>query len=159
MTRLKIAVFNGPNLNLLGTRQPEVYGCATVDDVEQLCLQTAEELSDEDSDEDDVVQIDFRQTNNEGELVSWIQECRGQMNGIILNPAAFGHTSIALLDALLAVDLPTVEVHITNIHQREAFRHQLYTAQAAIGVICGFGVRGYQMAIRALYDMFQDEDE
>lgn len=155
MTRLKIAVLNGPNLNLLGIRQPEVYGSATLDDAELLCHRTAEELSVEDH----AVEIDFRQTNIEGELVSWVQKCRGRVDGIILNPAAYGHTSIALLDALLAVELPVLEVHISNIHQREAFRHQPYTTQAAIGVICGFGVRGYQMAIRALYDMFQDEDE
>lgn len=155
MTCLKIAVLNGPNLNLLGVRQPEIYGREKLDDVELLCLRTAEELSDEGH----IVEIDFRQTNYEGELIDWIHKIRDETNGIILNPAALGHSSVALLDALLAVDLPTVEVHITNIHQREAFRHQLYTAQAAIGVICGFGVRGYQMAIRALYDMFQDEDE
>lgn len=155
MTRLKIAVLNGPNLNLLGIRQPEVYGGATLNDAKLLCHRTAEDLSAKHH----VVEIDFRQTNIEGELVSWIQECRGRVEGIILNPAAYGHTSIALLDALLAVELPVLEVHISNIRQREAFRHQPYTAQAAIGVISGFGVRGYQMAIRALYDMFQDEDE
>lgn len=150
MIRPMIAVLNGPNLNMLGMRQPEIYGHATLDDLEQVCIQAAEQLD---------VAIDFRQTNIEGELVSWIQECRGRARGIVINPAAYGHTSIALLDALLATGLPTVEVHISNIHRRDAFRHHTYTSQAAIGVICGFGVRGYAMALRALYDMIEDEDE
>lgn len=157
MTRHKIAVFNGPNLNLLGIRQPEVYGSTTLDDVEQLCHQTAENINAERPSNE--IEIDFRQTNIEGELVSWIQECPGRVDGIVLNPAAYGHTSIALLDALLTVKLRMVEVHISNIYQREAFRHHSYTAQAARGVICGFGVHGYAMAIRALYDMFENGDE
>ncbi|RFD19248.1 type II 3-dehydroquinate dehydratase, partial [Komagataeibacter melaceti] len=127
MERPLIAVLNGPNLNMLGLRQPEVYGHATLDDVEQVCVQAAERLD---------VAIDFRQTNGEGELVSWIQECRGRARGIIINPAAYSHTSVALLDALLAVDLPVIEVHISNIHRREDFRHHSYVSRAAIGVIC-----------------------
>lgn len=145
-----IAVLNGPNLNMLGLRQPAVYGRATLDDVEQVCIQTAERLD---------VAIDFRQTNIEGELVSWIQECRGRARGIIINPAAYSHTSIAVLDALLAVDLPVVEVHISNIHRREAFRHHSYVSQAATGVICGLGVRGYALALQAMTDMIMDEDD
>ncbi|CUW46037.1 3-dehydroquinate dehydratase [Novacetimonas hansenii] len=150
MERPLIAVLNGPNLNMLGLRQPEVYGVATLDDVEQVCVQAAEQLD---------VAIDFRQTNGEGELVSWIQECRGRARGIIINPAAYSHTSIAVLDALLAVDLPVIEVHISNIHRREAFRHTSYVSRAAIGVICGLGVRGYALALHAMTDMILDEDD
>lgn len=150
MERPLIAVLNGPNLNMLGLRQPEVYGHATLDDVEQVCVQAAERLD---------VAIDFRQTNGEGELVSWIQECRGRARGIIINPAAYSHTSVAILDALLAVDLPVIEVHISNIHRREAFRHHSYVSRAAIGVICGLGVRGYALALQAMTDMILDEDD
>ncbi|GBR51561.1 3-dehydroquinate dehydratase [Neokomagataea thailandica NBRC 106555] len=148
MRRPHIAVLNGPNLNMLGLRQPGIYGSATLDDVEQICIQAAERLD---------VGIDFRQTNIEGELVSWVQECRGRFDGIVINPAAYGHTSIALLDALLAVDLPVIEVHISNIHRREAFRHHTYVSQAAIGVICGLGVRGYAHALQAITDLIEDE--
>jgi 3-dehydroquinate dehydratase II len=150
MKRPLIAVLNGPNLNMLGLRQPEIYGRATLDDVEQVCIQAAERLD---------IAIDFRQTNIEGELVSWIQECRGRARGIVINPAAYGHTSIALLDALLSVDLPVVEIHISNIHRREAFRHHTYVSQAAVGVICGLGVRGYALALQAMTDMIMDEDD
>lgn len=133
---------------MLGLRQPGIYGSATLDDVEQICIQAAERLD---------VGIDFRQTNIEGELVSWVQECRGRFDGIVINPAAYGHTSIALLDALLAIDLPAIEVHISNIHRREAFRHHTYVSQAAIGVICGLGVRGYAHALQAITDLIEDE--
>ena len=108
-----VAVLNGPNMNMLGLRQPELYGSATLDDVEQLCAETAEQLG---------LAIDFRQTNGEGELVSWVQECRGRAQGIVINPAGYTTTSIALMDALLATDLPVIEVHVTNIHRREEFR-------------------------------------
>ena len=146
-----IAVLNGPNLNLLGTREPEKYGSATLDDVEALCAEAAEELG---------LAIDFRQTNLEGELISWVQECRGRAAGIIINPAGYSHTSIALMDALLAVDLPVVEVHITNIHRREAFRHLSYVSRAAVGVICGLGVGGYALGLRAIAGIIgQDETE
>jgi len=136
-----IAVLNGPNLNMLGLRQPEVYGRATLDDVEALCAETAERLG---------LAIDFRQTNAEGELISWVQECRGRAAGILINPGGLTHTSIALMDALLASEVPTVEVHITNIHRREEFRHRSYVSRAAVGVICGLGIRGYALALEAL---------
>lgn len=145
-----VAVLNGPNLNMLGTREPEKYGDATLDDLEALCAETAEELG---------LAIDFRQTNLEGELVSWIQECRGRAAGIVINPAAYGHTSIAILDALSAVSLPVVEVHITNIHAREEFRHHSYVSRVATGVICGLGIGGYALALRALAGMLGDEDQ
>jgi len=152
-----IAVLNGPNLNLLGTREPDKYGTATLDDVEALCAEVAEELG---------LAIDFRQTNAEGELVTWVQECRGRAAGIIINPAGYTTTSIALLDALLAVDLPIIEVHITNIHRREEFRQHSYVSKAATGVIAGLGTGGYALALRAMAAMLealgdadaQDED-
>ena len=150
MTPPLIAVLNGPNLNMLGLREPAVYGRATLDDVEQVCVQAAERLD---------IAIDFRQTNGEGELVSWVQECRGRASGILINPGAYTHTSIALLDALLAVGLPTIEIHISNIHRREEFRRHSYVAQAAVGVICGLGVRGYALGLNALADIIMDEDE
>ncbi|BCI66676.1 MAG: type II 3-dehydroquinate dehydratase [Acetobacter sp.] len=149
MERPLIAVLNGPNLNMLGLRQPEVYGRTTLDDVEQLCAQNAEKLD---------VGIDFRQTNGEGELISWVQECRGRAQGIIINPAGYTHTSIALLDALLAVDLPVIEVHISNIHRREPFRHHSYVSRAAVGVICGLGVQGYALALQAMTDILLNEE-
>lgn len=156
-----IAVLNGPNLNLLGTREPEKYGTATLDDVEALCAEVAEELG---------LAIDFRQTNSEGELVTWVQECRGRAAGIVINPAGYTTTSIALMDALLAVELPVVEVHITNIHRREEFRQHSYVSKAATGVIAGLGIDGYALALRAMAgfletaaaedeDRMQDEDE
>lgn len=150
MTPPLIAVLNGPNLNLLGLREPALYGRATLDDVEQVCVQAAERLD---------VAIDFRQTNVEGELISWVQDCRGRARGILINPAGYGHTSVALLDALLAVGLPTVEVHITNIHRREDFRRHSLVSRAATGMICGLGVRGYALGLNALADIIMDEDD
>ncbi len=145
-----IAVLNGPNLNMLGIREPEKYGTATLDDVEALCAEVAEELG---------LAIDFRQTNAEGELVNWVQECRGRAAGIIINPAGYTTTSIALMDALLAVDLPVIEVHITNIHRREEFRQHSFVSKAATGVIAGLGIEGYALAIRAMAGLVpQDED-
>ena len=136
-----IAILNGPNMNMLGLRQPHLYGTATLDDVEQLCAETGERLG---------LAIDFRQSNIEGELVSWVQECRGRAAGIIINPAGYTTTSIALMDALLATDLPSIEVHITNIHKREEFRQHSYVSKAVTGVICGLGIRGYALALTAL---------
>jgi 3-dehydroquinate dehydratase-2 len=143
-----IAILNGPNMNMLGLRQPQLYGSATLDDVEQLCAEVAEELG---------LAIDFRQTNGEGELISWVQECRGKAAGIIINPAGFTTTSIALMDALLATDLPVVEIHVTNIHRREEFRQHSYVSKAAVGVICGFGIRGYALALTGMADLLQEQ--
>lgn len=136
-----IAVLNGPNLNLLGLREPGIYGTATLDDIEALCAETAEELN---------LAIDFRQTNSEAELIGWVQECHGRAAGIVINPAGYTHTSVALMDAIAAVGLPTVEVHLSNIHRREAFRQHSYVSRVADGVICGLGPAGYALALRAL---------
>jgi 3-dehydroquinate dehydratase-2 len=145
-----IAVLNGPNLNMLGVREPEKYGTATLDDVEALCAETAEEFG---------LAIDFRQTNSEGELVTWVQECRGRAAGIIINPAGYTTTSIAVMDALLAVGVPVIEVHITNIHRREEFRHHSFISKASTGVICGLGVAGYALAMRAMADLVDQDGE
>ena len=136
-----VAVLNGPNMNMLGLRQPHLYGSATLDDVEALCAETAEQLG---------LAIDFRQTNGEGELITWVQQCRGRAAGIVINPAGYTTTSIALMDALLATELPVIEVHITNIHRREEFRHHSFVSRAATGVICGFGGQGYELAVDAM---------
>jgi 3-dehydroquinate dehydratase II len=142
-----VAVLNGPNLNMLGLRQPEIYGAATLDDIEQLCAETAEGLD---------LAIDFRQTNGEGELISWVQECRGRAQGIVINPAGYSHTSVALLDALLSTELPVIEVHISNIHRREQFRHHSYVSTMATGVLCGFGTHGYALALIAMARLLED---
>ena len=144
-----IAVLNGPNLNLLGSREPALYGAATIDDLEALCAETAEALD---------LAIDFRQTNHEGELISWVQEARDKARGIVINPAGYSHTSIALMDALLAAELPAIEVHLTNIFAREAFRHHSYVSQAVQGVISGLGIRGYGLALTAIAEMLLDEE-
>ena len=142
-----IAILNGPNINMLGLRQPHLYGSNTMDDVEALCAETAEQLG---------VAIDFRQTNGEGELISWVQECRGRAQGIVINPAGYSHTSVALLDALLSTELPVIEVHISNIHRREQFRHHSYVSTMATGVLCGFGTHGYALALTAMARLLED---
>lgn len=134
-----VFVLNGPNLNLLGQREPEKYGSTTLDEVRTLCEHTAAEQG---------LTVEFRQSNHEGTLVDWIQEARTGASGIILNPAGYTTTSIAILDALLAAELPVIEVHITNIHQREEFRHHSYVSKAARAVIAGAGVHGYQLALQ-----------
>jgi 3-dehydroquinate dehydratase II len=137
-----IFMLNGPNLNLLGTREPETYGHATLADVEKLCVDTAAQFG---------MQADCRQSNREGELVDFIHEAHTRkIAGIIINAGAYSHTSIALHDALMAVKIPTVEVHISNIHAREDFRHHSFTARAAFAVLCGFGIDGYGLAISGL---------
>lgn len=136
-----VFVLNGPNLNLLGTRQPEIYGSATLSDVEAACRSLAADLG---------LGLDFRQTNHEGVLVDWIQEARGAAGGIVINPGALTHTSIAILDALSAFEGPVLEVHVSNIHRREAFRHHSYVSLRADGVIAGFGTEGYTLALRRM---------
>ncbi|MEE8189430.1 MAG: type II 3-dehydroquinate dehydratase [Kiloniellales bacterium] len=136
-----VLILNGPNLNMLGTREPEVYGTATLADIEVACSERAGALG---------LAVDCRQSNSEGELVGWIQTARDTAQGIIVNPGAYTHTSVAILDALLAAGLPIIEVHLSNIHKREAFRQHSYVSAAAQGVICGFGPQGYLMALDAM---------
>ena len=137
-----IYILNGPNMNMLGTREPDKYGRATLADVEKLCRATAERFG---------FDLVFRQSNIEGELIGWIQEAHAKKaTGLVINPAGYTTTSIAILDALLAVQLPVIEIHITNIHQRESFRQNSYVSKAAKAVICGFGIDGYALAIRGL---------
>jgi 3-dehydroquinate dehydratase II len=140
---LRIQVLHGPNLNLLGTREQSIYGTQSLDALDSAITKLAKELS---------VKVDLRQSNSEGELVTWIQEARSKYDGIIINPAAYTHTSIAIRDAIAAVGLPTVEVHLSNIHQREEFRHRSHIAGVAIGQICGLGPTGYLLALRGLHD-------
>ena len=136
-----VLILNGPNLNLLGTREPETYGPGTLADIEQMCAEESKTLG---------LTIDFRQSNHEGELVTWIQEAPGKFDAIIINPAAYTHTSVAIHDALRAADLPIVEVHLSNIHSREEFRHHSYVSPVATGVILGLGPIGYRLALIAL---------
>jgi 3-dehydroquinate dehydratase II len=136
----KILVLNGPNLNLLGKRQPEIYGRATLADIEKEVRALALELG---------VEIDFRQSNSEGELVTWIQQTEGEFDALLINPAAYTHTSVAMRDAILAAGIPTVEIHLSNIHKREPFRHHSHIAEVAVGQIAGFGVQSYLMGLRA----------
>jgi 3-dehydroquinate dehydratase II len=145
-----ILILNGPNLNLLGLREPEIYGTDTLADIEESCLERAAELE---------IKVDFRQTNHEGELVAWIQEARDNAAGIVINAAALSHTSIAILDALKFAGLPVIEVHLTNIFRREPFRHVSYVSMAANGVICGLGPQGYVLALDALWRLLQAKDE
>lgn len=136
-----IYVLNGPNLNMLGVREPSVYGTETLADVKARTEQRAKTLD---------LTVDFRQTNSEGLLVDWIQEARTQAAGIILNAGAYTHTSIAILDALTASERPVIELHLSNVFKRESFRHTSYVSPAAQGVICGFGPMGYELAVEAM---------
>lgn len=140
---LRIRVLHGPNLNLLGSREPSIYGTLSLGALDSAITKLAKELA---------VEVDLRQSNNEGDLVTWIQEARTEYDGIIINPAAYTHTSIAIRDAIAAVGLPTVEVHLSNVYQREEFRHQSYIAGVAIGQISGLGPAGYLLALRGLHD-------
>ncbi len=136
-----VLILNGPNLNLLGTRQPEIYGRETLADIKAACLEHARTLG---------LSAEFHQSNHEGELIDWIQKAPSQHAGIIINPAAYSHTSVAILDALLTLSLPIVEVHLSNIHKRDSFRHHSYVSSAATGVICGLGSHGYLLALDAI---------
>jgi 3-dehydroquinate dehydratase-2 len=139
-----ILVLNGPNLNMLGVREPSVYGADTLEDVRRRTEARAKALG---------LTVDFRQSNLEGELVGWIQEAREKASGIILNAGAYTHTSVAILDALNAAERPVVELHLSNVFRREAFRHHSYVSAAAQGVICGFGPKGYELAVEAMADL------
>ena len=145
----KILILNGPNLNMLGVRETAIYGSDTLADIEKMCARRAKALG---------LAIDFRQTNMEGELVTWTQQARTGAAGIIINPGAYGHTSIALLDALRMTGKPVIELHLSNIHRREAFRHHTYTSQAATGIICGLGAHGYVLAVEAMAELISKKD-
>lgn len=134
----KILILNGPNLNLLGKRQPEIYGAQTLDDVARLCAEAAGAF---------VGEVEMRQSNHEGDLVDWIQEARETKDAIVINPGAYSHTSVAILDALNTFDGPVIEVHVSNIHAREHFRHHSYVSHRANAVIAGCGIQGYVFAV------------
>ncbi len=139
-----ILILNGPNLNLLGQRQPDVYGTTTIADIETTCQDKAKALG---------VEIRFEQSNSEGTLVDLIHSAKGRHDGIILNAGAYTHTSIALMDAISSVELPVIELHLSNIHAREAFRHVSYISKVAVGQICGFGPAGYPLALDAMHQL------
>ena len=141
MAGATILVLNGPNLNLLGVREPQTYGRETLADIEEACLERAANLD---------LAVDFRQSNHEGQLIEWIQEARENADGIIINAGAYSHTSIAILDALRACELPIVEVHLSNIFAREPYRHHSHVSAVARAVICGLGGQGYQLALDAI---------
>jgi 3-dehydroquinate dehydratase II len=143
-----VLVLNGPNLNLLGVREPATYGRETLADIEEACLERAAALG---------LSLDFRQSNHEGQLIDWIQEARENADGIILNAGAYTHSSIAILDALKAAELPIVEVHLSNIYRRDSFRHISYVSAVAHGIICGFGGQGYVLALDAMARLLETE--
>lgn len=141
-----VLVLNGPNLNLLGTREPAIYGSETLDDVARLCRVAAQRLN---------LQVDFRQSNAEHQLIDWLHDMRTTVQGIVINPAAYTHTSVAIADALSAVALPVIEVHLSNVHRREAFRHHSYVSAVAEAVICGCGTQGYVFALERMATILQ----
>ena len=147
---MKILVINGPNLNMLGTREPEIYGTETLADIETASRTRAGELG---------LDVEFRQSNAEGDMVDWIQQARATHAGLIVNAGAYTHTSVAVLDALLACDLPVIEVHLSNIQRREDFRHESYVSKAATGMISGLGGHGYLLALEALSRILQADRE
>ena len=144
----KILILNGPNLNMLGEREPDIYGGDSLESIGVACQHKAQTLG---------MAVELRQSNDEGELVTWIQSSVGVFSGIILNGGASSHTSIAILDALRAVGLPTIEVHLSNIYRRESFRSHSYISQASLGVICGLGAQGYLLALDALARIVDEE--
>ena len=142
-----VLILNGPNLNLLGQRQPDIYGKTTLADVEQICATHAQSLS---------LDVEFMQSNHEGVMIDAIHAAKGKHGGLVINAGAFTHTSIALMDAVASVELPMVEVHLSNIHAREPFRHVSYLSKVAVGQICGFGAQGYVLALDALAQRLSD---
>lgn len=144
-----ILILNGPNLNLLGQRQPHIYGSTTLKDIEDACNMFVSERS---------ITLEFEQSNSEGELIDFIHKSRDTHDGIVLNAGAYTHTSIALMDAISSAEVPTIELHLSNIHAREDFRHTSYIAKVSVGVICGFGAYGYHMAIDALLHHLENHD-
>ena len=144
-----VLILNGPNLNLLGKRQPQIYGSETLSDLEARCRALAGELG---------LDLVFRQSNAEHQIIEWIHEERETASGIIINPAAFTHTSVAILDALKTCECPILEVHISNVHQRENFRHHSYVSQVAVGVMAGFGTHGYLLALRHMASLIGGKD-
>jgi 3-dehydroquinate dehydratase-2 len=144
-----VLVLNGPNLNLLGRREPSIYGRSTLADIETMCVAEGERLG---------LAVAWRQSNDEAELVSWVQEVPGRFAGLVLNAGAYSHTSIALLDAARLLSEPLIEVHLSNIYQRETFRQHSYVSSAATGVLCGFGASGYIMALQAMAAILADAD-
>lgn len=139
-----IYIINGPNLNLLGQREPDIYGTTTLEDVENICLEIAKKNN---------IKLKFLQSNAEHEIINWIHNAREDASGIIINPAAYSHTSIAILDALTLFEEPIIEVHISNIHKRENFRHHSYISQKSTAVIAGFGIDGYKIALKKLIEL------
>lgn len=145
---MKILVLNGPNLNLLGARETSTYGKTSLAEIESRLIKLAKDISAEAS-----LELEFKQSNVEGELVNIIQACLGAgVAGVLINPGAYGHTSIAIRDAFLAIAMPFVEVHVSNVYAREPFRHKSYLSDVALGVIAGFGANSYELGLRALYD-------
>ncbi|QGZ66477.1 type II 3-dehydroquinate dehydratase [Paraburkholderia acidisoli] len=136
-----VLVLNGPNLNLLGTREPAIYGAETLSDVEQMCRDAAARLN---------LRVDCRQSNAEHQLIDWIHECRTQFDGIVINPGAYTHTSVAIADAIVGVAKPVIEVHISNVHKREAFRHHSYISPIAEAILVGCGTQGYVLALERM---------
>ncbi|MCF6304539.1 MAG: type II 3-dehydroquinate dehydratase [Rhodobacteraceae bacterium] len=146
----RILVLNGPNLNLLGKRQPNIYGKLTLDDIEANCAEIAKTLG---------ITVKFTQSNHEGELIDRIQTASENFDGIILNAGAFTHTSVAIMDAIGSVETPVLELHLSNIHKREEFRHNSFVAKVAIGMICGLGANGYPLALQAMRDYLQAQNQ
>lgn len=144
-----VLVLNGPNLNLLGTREPAIYGAETLDDVANLCREAAGRLG---------LEVDFRQSNAEHQLIDWIHEARTRVDGIVINPAAYTHTSVAIADALSAIAKPVIEVHISNVHKREAFRHHSFVSPIAQGIIVGCGTQGYVLALERMVTLLAKQE-
>jgi len=143
-----VYILNGPNLNLLGVREPEIYGSESLKDIEQNCIKTAKTLG---------LGVEFRQTNHEGVLIDWVQEAGEKAQGLIINPGGYTHTSIALMDALVAVSIPKVELHLSNVHTRENFRRHSYASCGVTGVMCGFGAAGYPLALDAIKRLIEKQ--